>query len=234
MSHQDMSFTELAEYLHLGTQQVERLMSREDLPARRVAGEWRFSKAEIHQWLEDRLGVYGDKELAQVEGAMERHSAHSSELLPLSELIRPELVRIPLPARTRDSVIREMVAIGTEAGLLWDPERMADALRAREELMSTAMDNGVAILHPRRPQDSILAEPFVALGITSQGIPFGGGRILTDVFFCVASTSDRGHLSTLARISRLLQREGFLHELRAATDANVADVIRICETEMLD
>lgn len=230
-----MSLSELAEYLHLGVQQVERLMSREDLPARRVAGEWRFSRAEIHQWLEDRLGLYGDKELAQVEGAMERHSTQRSAILRLTELIRPELIRIPLPARTRDSVVREMVAIGTEAGLLWDPERMADALRTREELMSTAMDNGVAILHPRRPQDSILAEPYVALGITSQGIPFGGSRSLTDVFFCVASISDRGHLSTLARISRLLQREGFLQELRGVTDANSAcEVIRNCELEILE
>ena len=92
---------------------------------------------------------------------------------------------------------------------------MADAIKAREELQSTAMDNGVAILHPRRPQVGILAESFLALGITSQGIPFGGSRHLTDIFWLVCSTDDRSHLKTLARLSRLMVHDTFLDDLRA-------------------
>lgn len=235
MSQQDFNLQELAHYLHLSPQQVEKLISREELPGRRVGGEWRFSRAEIHQWLEGRLGVYGEQELAQVEGAMDRHAVHGSVSLGLGELVSPELVRIPLQARTRDSVIREMVLIGAEAGLVWEPDRMADALRAREDLMSTAMENGVAILHPRRPMPSIIAEPFVALGLTLQGIPFGGGRRLTDVFFWVASTNDRGHLRTLARLGRVLQRESLLDELRHAPDGSAAcELLRKFEGEMLE
>jgi len=42
-------------------------------------------------------------------------------------------------------------------------------------------DIGVALLHPRRPQASILGEAVLALGITGQGIPFGGTSGLTDL-----------------------------------------------------
>ena len=100
----------------------------------------------------------------------------------IARLLPPEAVAVPLQARTRGSVIDEMAGLAAQTGLLWDPQKMAHALREREELHPTALDNGVALLHPRRPLASILAEAFLALGRTCQGIPFGGERGgLTDV-----------------------------------------------------
>jgi PTS system nitrogen regulatory IIA component len=95
---------------------------------------------------------------------------------------------------------------------------MEEAIRTRENMYPTALDNGVALLHPRRPLSGILSEPFLAFGLTSQGIPFGGGRTLTDVFFLICSTEDRWHLRTLARLSRLLADNLFLQKLREQTE----------------
>ena len=82
---------------------------------------------------------------------------------------------------------------------------MTEAIRNREELYPTAMDNGVALLHPRRPMPNILGQAVLALGICPGGIPFGGNHgALTDVFFLICSVEDRGHLRTLARLSRVL------------------------------
>ena len=94
---------------------------------------------------------------------------------------------------------------------------MIEAVRARENLHPTALDNGVALLHPRRPLASILGEPFLALGRTVNGIPFGGGRTLTDIFFLICSRDDRGHLRMLARLSRLIADASLLARLRAIT-----------------
>jgi PTS system nitrogen regulatory IIA component len=92
---------------------------------------------------------------------------------------------------------------------------MAEALTSREELHPTALGNGVALLHPRRPLPSIMGEPFLALGITTSGIPFGGPRgCLTDVFFLIGSTSETVHLRVLAKLSRMLQQSEWLDELR--------------------
>ena len=102
-------------------------------------------------------------------------------------------------------------------GLLWDPSKMKQAVQARESLHPTALDNGVALLHPRRPMPNILAEGFVLLGRTPQGIPFGGG-CLTDVFFLLCSVSDSEHLRVLARLSRLLTMDDFVASLRFADD----------------
>jgi PTS system nitrogen regulatory IIA component len=80
------------------------------------------------------------------------------------------------------------------------------------------MDNGAALLHPRRPLPGILEEGFIALGITHQGIPFGGSRELTDVFWLICSVDDRSHLQALARISRMMANEDFLPTLRECLD----------------
>jgi PTS system nitrogen regulatory IIA component len=100
---------------------------------------------------------------------------------------------------------------------------MAEAVEARENLHPTALDDGVALLHPRRPLSQILAQPLLALGRTPAGIPFGSERgQLTDVFFLILSVDDSQHLRTLARLSRLIAAPGFLNELRASESAEQA------------
>ena len=53
---------------------------------------------------------------------------------------------------------------------------------------------------------------------------------MTDIFFLICSTEDRGHLRTLARLSRVLATPGFIDALRAAPDARAAREL-ILETE---
>lgn len=141
---------------------------------------------------------------------------------------------VPLPVRTRNSVIREMCRIAGETGLLWDTAAMIEAVAAREDLHPTALENGVALLHPRRPQSSILSEPLVALGISTQPIPFGNtAGHLTDIFFLICSTDDRVHLRILARLARLVADEELLSALRAANSASEAlNAIREAEEKL--
>ncbi len=220
MSHEDFDITGLATHLHLTRDQVLKLVERGKLPGRRIAGEWRFARAEVHHWWEERIGSSGEAELAQVETVLQRIGQQVCEDISLAESLPVEAIAIPLAARTRHSVISEMAALAGQTGKLWDVARMEEAIRTRENLYPTTLDNGVALLHPRRPLAGILAEPFLALGISSQGIPFSGSRTLTDVFFLICSTEERWHLRTLARLSRLLADDSFLQQLRGLTNAS--------------
>jgi PTS system nitrogen regulatory IIA component len=229
--HEDFDLDSLATYLHLTPPQVARLADRGKLPGRKVGGQWRFSQAEVHHWLENRIGLSDEEELLEMENVLQGSApAEEQADISISELLPPEAIAIPLPARTRDSVIRSMVGLALGTGLLWDPEKMADAVRSREEMHPTAMEGGVALLHPRRPMAAILGQPFLALGITSNGIPFGAGMPLTDIFFLICSVEDRGHLRVLARLSRMLSLPGFFDSLRAVPDAAAARCL-IIETE---
>ncbi len=220
MLDEDLDLEGLAAFLHLTPAQVGRLADRGKLPGRKVAGQWRFSPAEIHHWMEDRIGLSGEEELVEVEGVLDRASPADEEVPRIAELLPVEAIAVPLQARTRNSVINEMVDVAARTGWLWDPAKMAEAVRAREEMHPTALETGVALLHPRRPMAGILGQAFLALGRTASGIPFGGGRgTLTDLFFLILSVEDRGHLRVLARLSRLINDADFMAELRAAPDA---------------
>jgi len=227
MSQEDLDVHSLAAYLHVAPAQVMRLVERGKLPARRVSGQWRFSSAEIHHWLEERIGLSTDDELAQMESALARPAGESVlEGVLIAEMLPIEAIDIPLAAQTRGAVIAAMAELAARTGWLWDPTKMADAVRAREDMFPTALDSGVALLHPRRPLPAILDRPFIALGRTGRGIPFGGASgKLTDVFFLLCSVDDREHLRTLARLSRLLAAEEFLESLRQATGPAAAHEI---------
>jgi PTS system nitrogen regulatory IIA component len=219
MSSRDYDVDSLSKYLHLTPAQITKLAERGQLPGRRIGGGWRFPEAEIHHWLETRLGEGGDEKLTHVKKVLDQSQGEQLEIT-IAGLLSPDAMAIPLAARTRSSVITAMTELAAQTGWLWDVARMEDAVRARENLHSTALENGVALLHPRRPLPDILAQSFLALGRTNSGIPFGDERgRLTDIFFLVCSLDDASHLRILARLSRLLMEPDFLTTIRAATSA---------------
>jgi PTS system nitrogen regulatory IIA component len=226
MANRDFDTDTLARYLHISPTQVQKLAERGTVPGRKIAGQWRFSKGEIHHWLEERIGAAGEADLQHVQGILDRAAAQHEATVTISELLVPEAIAIPLAARTRGSVIKAMVELAAKTGLLWDSAEMAEAVQARETLHPTALDNGVALLHPRRPLAHILSEPLLALGRTTSGIPFGSeSGHLTDIFFLICSIDDSQHLRTLARLSRLISSAGFLPALREV--ASAAEAVRV-------
>lgn len=226
MPHADLDLAGLARYLHLDRNQVEKMAQRGQLPGRKVTGEWRFNRSEIHHWLEERIGAAQDGELTHMAEALDRHADASSDTddVRLSELLSPDTIAWPLAGRTRSAVIIAMTKLAESTGWLWDQPRLAEAVRIRESLHPTALENGVALLHPRRPLPAILAQSFVCLARTEQGIPFGSSQ-LTDLFFLICVQSDAEHLRLLARLSRLLALPGWLVLLRQARTAAQAYAI---------
>jgi nitrogen PTS system EIIA component len=236
MIYTDFDTETLARYLHISPVQVQKLAERGNVPGRKIAGQWRFSKGEIHHWLEERIGAAGQDDLQHVQNLLDNAAAsYEAANVVISELLLPEAVAIPLAARTRGSVIKSMVELAANTGLLWDSAEMAEAVQAREKLHPTALDNGVALLHPRRPLPHCLGQPLLALGKTSSGVPFGSENgQLTDIFFLICSVDDSQHLRTLARLSRLISAPGFLDAIRnAESSAEVITAVKNFEDQLV-
>jgi PTS system nitrogen regulatory IIA component len=214
---------------------VARLADRGKIPGRKVAGDWRFSPAAIHHWLEERMGLSTDEQLQQMELALKQPPGRSvEEEISISAALPIAAIDVALAARTRGSIITSMCELAAQTGWLWDPAKMAEAVRAREDMQPTALESGVALLHPRRPLPGILGQAFLALGRTERKMPFGGANgALTDLFFLICSVEDRGHLRMLARLSRLISDPALLDQLRTAPDARaVHDAIADREAEL--
>jgi PTS system nitrogen regulatory IIA component len=168
---------------------------------------------------------YSERELAAVEES--QRSIEIGSDLPVASLIRPETVQVPLEARTKRSVLESLVEVAGRTWQIWEPAAVLKAVREREEILSTAFDNGVAVPHPRNPLPEVLGQSIIAFGRTMTGIPFGGGRSsLADLFFLVLCRDARTHLQVLARLGRLMQLPDFLDNLReTATSAEAYTVI---------
>ena len=217
----------LAKYLHLTPEQIRKMADRGKLPGQRVSGEWRFPRREIFHWFEERIGISDDMQLQQYERIIDRHHNESeSAAVSIEALMPPELVWLDCRGRSKNSLIRDVCEFVAQEGYVWDSEKLATAIQNREQLNSTALENGVALLHPRRPQPDNLREPFLALIRTPSAIPFGGPRgTLTDLFFVIASDSEAFHLKLLARLARLLGMPNLISELRQAKDKAAAKTI---------
>ncbi|MEX0726186.1 MAG: PTS sugar transporter subunit IIA [Planctomycetaceae bacterium] len=221
MSHEWMTLEELARQLGRDRREIERLVQRGRLPGHKVSGDWQFHTAEITHWLEQEMREYTDRELAAVEASqLSSEPSDEPSSSPISEILHPETVQVPLEARTKRSVMESLIEIAGRTWQVWQPATVLKAVREREEVMSTAFENGVAIPHPRNPVSGALGESILAYGRTLSGIPYGGpGRSLTDIFFLVLCKDSKTHLLTLARLGRLIQLPEFLDDLRNAPDS---------------
>jgi nitrogen PTS system EIIA component len=228
MSSDTMDLQQLAAYLNRDAREVAKLAERGKLPARKVGGEWRFARAEINQWIESELHGYSEQQLTDLES---QTPVREDAQLVITPLLGVTSIEYPLRANTRSSVLQELTRLAEQSGHVYDPETVLDAIRMREQLRSTAVEQGVAIPHPRRPLPAALGESVIALGRTGSGIPFGAPRgTLTDIFFLVCCTDDRTHLGVLARLSRLILRQGFVVGLREVeTPAEIARYIEEAE-----
>src|SRR2546423_3800208 len=90
MPHHDFDTDTLARYLHITPSQVQKLAERGSVPGRKIAGQWRFSKGEIHHWLEERIGAAGAADLQHVQGILDRAAAQHEATVTISELLVPE------------------------------------------------------------------------------------------------------------------------------------------------
>lgn len=232
MGNDMMDLAQLAAYLHRDAREVSKLASRGRLPGHKVGGEWRFARAEIDHWLEGQLHGYDDQQLTALE--TRGHREAEQEAL-VSQLLSPVSMAVPLPARTRASVLKELVGLAEQTWHVYDPAAILEAIQQREDLASTALPSGVAIPHPRRPLAKALGESVLAYGRTASGVPFNEpSGTLTDVFFLVCCRDEGTHLQVLARLSRLLLRPGFLDALRAAETAEETwDLIASAERELV-
>ena len=196
---------------------VERMAQRGEIPCQKVAGQFRFNRAEIGEWLQRQVGGMSREGLAEVDAGMtEQREAGQDEPI-VTPLLRPEAIAVDLDARTKQSVLKELVALAQRTELVVDEQELLGAVMYREELCSTAIEGGIAIPHSRRPLPYAVVEPILVVARTVQGIALGApdGR-LTNLFFLTASLDDRHHLHLLARLCRMLRDDSFVAGLEEA------------------
>jgi PTS system fructose-specific IIC component len=143
------------------------------------------------------------------------------------DYISEDTVLLDSASTDRDSMIKELVALGVKTGQVADGEVVLASALAREALMSTAVGEGIAIPHAK---SSGAASPMVAFA-KAQNIDWASpsGDLAKLVFLISVPEADAGdeHLRILAKLSRALARPAVRQSLQdAATKAQVLEVLR--------
>ena len=222
MPHRFLNLDEAAHYLHMARPELETLVRRHEIPVGCQGERVVFQKKELDSWASQRIMKLRDAGLADFH---HRTTTRRGLNLEARHAIMPELlltssIAPALHSRTKSSVLRDMVALAEHTERLMDPQDLLASLREREELCSTALPGGVALLHPRHHDPYMFSESFVAVGRTVQAIPFGApDGSGTDLFFLLCCQDDRIHLHVLARVCCMCHNTALLEGLRTAPDA---------------
>ena len=135
--------------------------------------------------------------------------------MKLEDVLEIDMVLADLKSTSKESVIREMAGeLAKKLGV--DTEGLVRALMAREELKTTAVEEGVAVPHIRaKGIDQVRA----CFGRSTCGIDFKAknGKPSHFFFLILAPENSAGeHLKILARIARLCKNGDFLKRLGKA------------------
>jgi len=215
-----MTLRDVARYLHLNERAVGRMAEAGELPAQRATRGWRFSRTAIEAW-----------RTQPGRATQEPLPAEPVPPLTLAGAMDAGRMSLQLHGTNRDAVLHELVALVLDPGNDRHAELFFQALKAREDLCSTCVNDGVAIPHARNALIGLVDQAVVAYGRQPNGVDFGAidGQPVKH-FFLLCAPNVRDHLKLLARLSRLLHKPDFRAKLDAS--ASPDELIRVVgETE---
>jgi mannitol/fructose-specific phosphotransferase system IIA component (Ntr-type) len=136
--------------------------------------------------------------------------------LSVAGAMSPLRVNLNLLADNRDGVLRELVTLVIPPHEKRRATMLFKALKAREELCSTCVNEGVAIPHSRNALVGLVEHPILAYGRHARGVNFGAldGKPVHH-FFLLCAPNVRDHLQLLGRLARLVHRAEFRAQLAA-------------------
>ena len=134
----------------------------------------------------------------------------------LSDILKPQDIKIPLEAKSKTEAIGELVNLLAANGEVTDPKKMLDAVLDREATRTTGIGNGLAIPHGKCPgvENLVMAIGKAATPIDFQAID---GRPVNLIWLLSSPPDKTGpHIHALARISRLMTIDRFRQALTLA------------------
>lgn len=241
----DLKIKDVAELLNVSDTTLRRWVLDGKIPAYRINHQYRFSRIEVENWMmRCRLETHSDAEIsalnpAQIYPPLATPSMHETASrggmhnFCLYRAIHQGDIFSSLPGKTKEEVIRGTTKAISQK-LHVDAEMLSELLIDREKLMSTALNNGIAVPHAR---DFLRNGPLDMIFIVfpEEPIEYGAldGHPVHTLFFLFAG-NDKGHLQLLAKLAHLSSALSSLEFLKTKPNKKILlDFIRGWEGAIL-
>ncbi len=208
----DLKIKDVAELLSVSETTIRRWLAGGKIPDYRLNHQYRFSRIEIENWMmsckleqEKEFSPFGEEEQIYPlpeEGTSAPLSKSGTQHFSLFRALLNGDVLTGVPGKTKEEVIRNsMKAVAPKLGL--DAEIIVELLLDRERLMSTSLNCGVAVPHPR---EFIFKDTIdrIVMAFPSQPVDFEAfDKQPVHTLFFLFSSQDKRHLHLLAKIAHL-------------------------------
>ncbi|MEH0340189.1 PTS sugar transporter subunit IIA [Cutibacterium namnetense] len=137
----------------------------------------------------------------------------------IADLLDERSIDLSLSAGSKDDAIERMIDLIGASGALTDRDLLIKAVRAREEVGTTGLGDGIAIPHGKC--DGV-DRPALAFARSDEGVKWGApdGSLANLVFLIAVPEAAAGneHLRILASLARSLVKADFRGRLMAASN----------------
>jgi len=176
----------------------------------------KLDKAELDEW----IASLNEEEVKKL--SLQRSICH------FNDYYKPEYVFLDFEADNKYEAIAEMSKKAKELGIVRDHRWLYQVVVAREELVSTAVGNGVALLHARHFHPSKIKKPSVIFGRSKDDIEFDAvDNKPVKLYFMLLLHNDYQHLFSISYLSKnIILSEDNLKVLREADNPEeIANII---------
>ena len=209
-----LTVKQLATYLSVNERTVVKLVQEGMLPGVKVGNQWRFRKIMIDTWLDDQMLGITPRYVEASELAVARRMPTLESCFEVSHIVAD------LQATNKLSVVVELSTLAQRLDLVRDATWFVGALIQRENVMPSAIGNGLAFLHTLQRNPQQVTRPFMILGRSVQGVDFDAlDAKLTHLFFVLGLRYDELHLPWLSQLVHMLAQPGVVESILQAPDA---------------
>ena len=139
--------------------------------------------------------------------------------MALSNILKENLIKIPLLSTNKDDVITELVQIFVNSKIINKSDNIVKLLFEREEIGSTGLSDGIAIPHAKT---ELVDNLTIAIGISKEGIDFDAldGNPSTLFFLLLARPEQSSqHMEALSEIAQKVSNKDFTTDILNAKSA---------------
>lgn len=200
----ELRIHDIVNLLNVPEKKVHKWIKEKSIPFETINHEYRFNITKLEEWvLENRMPVT-QQFLDLVSTGIP---------MKLSELITRGGILYDVPGTTMKDALTSCVSLMKKSADMTN-DMLLSSLLEREELLPTAVGNGIAIPHPRNPLiTNVTSEQVTLAYLNSELDTVTPDNIPVHALFIVLSANHRRHLEILSRLAFFCQNHTFLHML---------------------
>ena len=196
-----MTTRELADYIKVHEKTVIKQAQEGKLPGVKIGNQWRFHLDVIDEYLRRNV-------VKMPEGDLNEIIKEAEHIIPVSRLIEPELIDLEVDVENKDELLESIALIAKKANIISEHKDFVSLLKEREDLISTAIGEGIAIPHLRHPVSGMFKRPYIMIARTKQAIDFDApDNKKVTLFFVICATNEFVHLRLLSKIAKFLNEK---------------------------